>query len=211
MESNAILSRVALKCGDEQFLDFNQSIYLEALKSANRIIARKYGIPNKVISFKLSDKVDDAEDTVYFQIEDIKAIYCVKVNGKEIYNQDVENTYNAYQFKLVDTVYEFTYHYYTDEDNTMVRSLDDEITIYYTAIPEYDSDLSDYFIPQKFVDEQIEEASKVICKYGLAKFTDEIKVAKYTRLFQMLQTGSDFNKFAHEDRAWIKVKAWSPI
>ena len=211
MESNAILSRVALKCGDEQFQDFNQSIYEEALKSANRIIARKYGIPNKVISFKLSDKIEDVNDTVYFQIEDIKAIYEVRVNGKQVYKQDLESTYNAYKFDLVDDVYVFDYHYFVDIENPQVKSLDDEITIYYTSIPEYDSLLSDYFIPQKFVDEQIEEASKVICKYGLAKFTDEIKVAKYTRLFQMLQTGSDFNKFAHEDRAWVKVKAWSPI
>lgn len=211
MESNALLSRIALQCGDQQFQDFDQNIYLEALKKANRIIARKYGIPNKVVSFKLSDKVETPEDSIYLRIEDIKAIYEVRVNDKQVFPQDLDTTYNAYEFKLLDDVYELKYHYFVDLDNPKVRSLDDEITIYYTAIPEYDSDLSDYFIPQKFVDEQVDEASKVICKYGLVKFTDEIKVSKYTRLFQMLEKNNDFNKFAHEDRQWIKVKAWSPI
>jgi len=211
MESKAILSRVALKCGDEQFQDFNQSIYEEALKAANRVIAKKYGIPNKVINFKTSDMIEDVNDVIYLELDDFKAEYHVKVNEHRVYKQDIEKEYNSYKLELLQDRYVFDYRYFVDADNGFVKSLDDNIEIYYTALPEYDAPLSDYFIPQKYIEEQIDETALIICKYGLAKFTDELKVGKYTRLFQMLRKNDSYDPRVVEHKEWIRFKPWSPI
>lgn len=211
MESNAILSRVALRVGDEQFKDFDRSIYEDALKKANREIARKYQIQNKVISFKTSDMIEDVEDTIILNLDDCKSVYAVYVNGKKLFSQDLVTGLNSYKLVLVEDRYHFDYRYFVDLTSQYTKSLEDEVTIYYVAMPEYDSPISDYFVPQKYIEEQIEETAKVICQYGLAKFTDEIKVAKYSRIFQLLQKNSDYNKFQTEDREWITFKMWSPI
>lgn len=211
MENNDLLSRVALRIGDQQFKDFDKSIYLDALKKANRTIAKKYGIPNKVISFKTGDMIEDVTDSIYLSIDDFKAEYHVSVNGKVVYKRKLEKEYNSYRLDLLQDRYVFDYSYYQDLENQYVKSLEDEVVIYYTSLPEYDSDMSDYFIPQKFIEEQIEETAKTICQYGLAKFIDPIVVAKYTRVYQMLQNNNTYDKQVVENKEWIKMKAWSPI
>lgn len=214
MESKDLLSRVALRCGDTHFQDFDINIYEDALKKANRLIAKKYGIPNKEIRFKTSDMIEDVSDSIILDITDMKSEYTVKVNGKLLSKtgfRRVDTDYNSYYLEMIDGVYQFDYRYFVNIETKFQKSLDDEIIIYYTALPEYDSELSDYFIPQKYIEEQINETAKTIAEYGLAKFTDEIKVAKYTRLFQMLSKPSDYDKFTTEDKGWGTLKMWSPI
>lgn len=214
MVNNDLLSRVALRTGDQQFKDFDKSIYLDALKKANREIARKYGIPNKVVSFTLSDMISDVEDTVILDIADMKDEYTVKVNDRVLSKNSLERMtidYNCYFLQMLDNAYQFDYRYFVDLENPFVKDLTDEIEIFYTALPDYDADMSDYFIPHKYVEEQVDLTAMTIAEYALAKFEDEIKIGKYTRLLQMLRKGSDYNKFQVEDRPWAVIKPWSPI
>lgn len=214
MDYNGLISRVALRIGDDQFKDFEKAIYVDALKKANRTIARKYGIPNKEIRFKTSDMITDLNDPIILDIPDMKSEYTVKVNDKILSKtgfRRIEKDYNSYYLEMIDNIYQFDYRYFVNIETQYQKSLDDEIIIYYTAIPEYDSEISDYFIPQKYVEEQIEETAKTIAEYGLAKFEDQIKVAKYTRVFQMLSKPSDYNKYQTEDKGWATLKMWSPI
>ena len=60
MTEKQLLSEIALRCGDDEFKDFEKQIYQRAIYRCNRDIAKQYGILQKTLQFTLRDMVSPA-------------------------------------------------------------------------------------------------------------------------------------------------------
>ena len=84
MNSNQLLSEVALRCGDPEFKDFEKQIFQRAVYRSNREIAKFYGILQKIYSFTLQDQITAIDDDMILDLPDMKAEFLVSVNGNEL-------------------------------------------------------------------------------------------------------------------------------
>lgn len=94
------------------------------------------------------------------------------------------------------------------EDESQIKygkNAADKITIVYQAMPDRDSDESEFEIPTRWEEEQLDRAVVHIAKLGIAKFTEE-KLEKYTRLFRLYSDNSDFNKEFNETKEAIRIQ-----
>lgn len=85
------------------------------------------------------------------------------------------------------------------------KSLNDEIVISYTVIPNSETDEGDYIIPSNYEEEQIEEAIMYLARIGIARFKED-KLRKYERIFKMHYKNDDYNKFNVPSREWIEFQ-----
>lgn len=100
-------------------------------------------------------------------------------------------------------------------DLNLGKGLQDEIVIGYVSIPDLESELGEYDIPERFQEEQIEKSIFLIAKLGIVKYTDpESQVGnKYRNLLSLYKSEktSDYDKAIAKDNAWIIIKPYSVI
>lgn len=230
-----ILSEVAHRCDDIGFKDFDKGAYRNALYRANRLVARKYHILQKLLVFTLSNKTSDYTADMVIDLPDMKEEILVSVNGVNLRKKDNQildnkDMYCYYLFRQPDGTYLFNYANgmplegdtlvynpdisasantgltdRVDTTNSFGKSSSDEIVILYEVIPERDYDETEYFIPSNYEEEQIELAVFHIAKLGIPKFTGE-KANKYTKLYRLYSRRSDYDKEVVESSEPIKIQ-----
>src|SRR5690606_38012655 len=190
---NHLIAEIALECADPHFEDFGQEIYLEKLKRANRIIAKKYNINSKIYQFHLRDYTSNLDEDIELELEDFKAEFLVNVNGvdlKKVNDQLIpDRNQFCYYLELINYKWVFNYvlNGWTDPnldisaydiseamsigvtekvipESKTGKKEDDEITILYTAIPNMDSDAADFTIPDNYQEEQIRYTLEAIAR-----------------------------------------------
>lgn len=230
-----LLSEVAVRCDDIEFKDFVESEYERALHRANRVIAKRYSLLTKVYSFKLSDMASDIDSDMVLDLPDMKSENIVWVNGIRMVKRsnDLVDGWDAYSYYLDYRMDKWYFNYktavgmtpsnvdITDIDISTVmstalteresgsesssKSMNDEITISYTVIPDKDTDEGDYIIPSNYEEEQIDEAIIYMARIGIARFKED-KLKKYDRIFKMHYKSDDYNKFNVPSREWVEIK-----
>jgi hypothetical protein len=232
------VSEIAGRCNDISFKDFSKAGYYNALYRANREIARKYHIFQKLINFRLGDRTQDLSKDIIFDLPDMEQPIVVTVNNTNLRKKDFQllpgtDEFAYYFFRNDDGLYLFNYILgkttypqtnfvnadLTEYMNTSVSERDsddpnavmygknanDNVSILYQSIPERDSDESEFVIPSKYEEEQIDRAVIHIAKIGIAKFNEE-KLDKYTRIFRLYSKNSDFNKEFNETKEPIIIQ-----
>lgn len=127
------------------------------------------------------------------------------VSGIDITGQDITETMSQSLFERIES----------SDVNSTIKAFEDVITICYTAIPDMDNPVSEYDIPTKFEEEQIDRAVNYMAKLGITKYPNETteKNQKYYRLYQMYKSEkkSDIDKNLAKDREFIKITPWSVV
>lgn len=124
MNSNQLLSEVALRCGDPEFKDFEKQIYERAIYRSNREIAKFYGILQKTFSFTLQDQITAIDDDIILDLPDMKAEFLVSVNGNELVkvpNKLETDMRYCYYLEFREGTWYFNY---TLGDNGLVSGID---------------------------------------------------------------------------------------
>lgn len=186
-----VQEEIALNMPDfksEYLVDVNG---IELIKVANRIIPEQRGV--YYMEFR--------EGTWYFN-------YSMGVNasvtGINISGQDITETMSQDLFERIEDGLQ----------TNLNKSMDDEITICYSIIPDLDSEIGEYDIPTKFEEEQIEKAMYYMGKLGLAKYPGQNeKNLKYQTIVQMYKSEkrSEYDKNIAKDSEWVKMIPWSVI
>lgn len=218
-----LLSEVAHQCDDVGFKDFQKSDYMNALYRANRVVARKYHLFQKLFTGTLNKMTSNFSADILLELPDMKEPILVSINDINLRKKDhqiLENKdmYCYYMFRQPDGTYLFNYTLgmalenevlltnadisasmnqgiidRVDDTNGWGKSATDRIVILYEALPERDYDETEYFIPQNYEEEQVEHAILRIAKLGIAKFHEQ-KLEKYARLYKLYKKNSDFDK-----------------
>lgn len=124
MNSNQLLSEVALRCGDPEFKDFEKQIYQRAVYRSNREIAKFYGILQKTFQFTLQDQITSIDDDIILDLPDMKAEFLVSVNGNELVkvpNKLETDMRYCYYLEFREGTWYFNY---TLGDNGLVSGID---------------------------------------------------------------------------------------
>ena len=223
MVNSELLSEVCQRCDDLGFKDFDKGKYLNALYRANRLVARKYHLFQKLYTGTLNKMTSNFSVDILLDIPDMKEPILVSVNNINLRKKDhqiLENKdmYCYYMFRQPDGTHLFNYTMglaleneilisnadittamnvglsdRADDTNNWGKSATDNIIILYEALPERDYDETEYFIPTNYEEEQIEYATLHIAKLGIAKFQEQ-KLEKYARLYKLYKKNSDFDK-----------------
>ena len=128
------------------------------------------------------------------------------ISGINISGQDITETMSQSLFERIDAGV---------EGLSTLKSMDDEIVICYTIIPDMDSELGEFDIPSKLEEEQIDRAVHYMAKLGMVKYPVETseKGQKYYRLLQLYRSEkkSDYDPRLVDDAEFIKIKPWSVV
>jgi len=233
--SPEILAEVCERCDDIGWKDFGKGKYLNAIYRANRLIARKYHIFQKIHNFTLSDVTSDYTKDISIDLPDMKEEILVSVNGVNMRKKDSQiiddkDMYAYYLFRQTDGTYLFNYVNGQPLEKAILlsvadisaslntgiadrsasangwgKSSDDTITILYQCIPERDYDETEYVIPSNYEEEQIEYAVLHIAKLGIAKY-HEVKGRKYAKLYNLYKKDSDYNKEVMESKEPLRIQ-----
>lgn len=230
-----LLSEVAVRCDDVKCVDFTKNEYGRALHRANRIIAKRYSLLVKVVSYKLSELTNDLTKDIELEVLDMKAENIVWVNDIRLTKRgnDLVDGWDYYSYYLDYRMDKWYFNYklgstfgqsnvdvtnmditermstaLTERDTSADdtgKSLTDQIVIQYTVIPDSETEEGDYIIPSLYEEEQIEEAILYLSKIGMARFKED-KLKKYERLFKLHFKSDDYNKFNVPSREWVEIK-----
>lgn len=230
-----LLSEVCQRCDDIGWKDFDKGKYLNAIYRANRLVARKYHLFQKLYQGTLNKVTSNFSADILLDIPDMKEPILVSVNDINLRKKDhqiIDNKdmYCYYMFRQPDGTYLFNYAMgmaleneilltnadisaslnqgivdRADDTNGWGKSATDEIVILYESIPERDFDDTEYVIPPNYEEEQIEYAILHIAKLGIAKFQEK-KLEKYARLYKLYRKDSDFDKEVVESKEPIRIQ-----
>jgi len=91
---------------------------------------------------------------------------------------------------------------------TTGKSLNDVVTIIYTIIPSLDSTVNEFFIVEKYEEEQIERAIHYMARIGIANFKTSDKLDKWNRLLGLYQVEnqSELDKRLIKNKEWLKIQ-----
>lgn len=197
-----LISEIAVRCDDVRMQDFTKSEYERALHRANRVIAKRYSLFQKVYVFKLSDYTNDLTTDVILDLSDMKSESIVWVNDIKLVKKsnDLLQTWDINSYYLDYKNDEWHFNYLISN-----KSFNDEITINYIALPNVDSDESEYIIPSNYEEEQIEEAMLYLSTIGMARFKED-KLRKYERIYRLHKNNDDYNKFNVPSREWVEIQ-----
>ena len=234
---NDLINEVALRCGDPRFEDFERDDHIRGLKRSNRKIAKKYSISTKVHQFLLRDYTGDLEaDIILDEIEDMKAEFKVNVNGVDLLKKNDQLVPSrdlfCYYFEWRDEgwIFNYTLGGYVDTEinisgqdisevmssgitekvgsgSKMGKSLEDEITILYTAVPQMDSKITDFLIPDDYQEEQIKLTLRYMAELGVVKFKEE-KEKKYKKVLELNSNRSDYDLDSVQNSEWITIRPY---
>ena len=109
-----LLSEVLQRVDDIGFKDFNRGIYLNSIYRANRLVARKYHLFRKVLTFTLSEYTDSVDNDIILGIPDMKEPILVNVNGINLNKKDFQllpgtESYSYYLSRNPEGEYLFNY------------------------------------------------------------------------------------------------------
>lgn len=79
-----VIVEMALRAGDANYKDFEQSIYNQAYYRATRAVAKTYQLLQKTYSFILGDVVDNTQQQVTLDIPDFNSELLVRVNNLQL-------------------------------------------------------------------------------------------------------------------------------
>ena len=230
-----LISEVAQMCDDIGFKDFNKGKYDNALYRANRKVARKYHLFQKLYTFTLSKVTNNLNADIMLDLPDMKEPILISVNGINLRKKDYQilenkDMYCYYMFRQPDGTYLFNYSMgmplenevllqnvdisaslnqgivdRVDTTNSFGKSSNDEIVILYESIPERDFDESEYFIPSNYEEEQVEYAILHIAKLGIATYHQE-KGQKYAKIYKLYQKNADVDKEVVETKEPVRIQ-----
>src|SRR3972149_8745708 len=107
-----LISEVAQMCDDIGFKDFNKGKYDNALYRANRKVARKYHLFQKLYTFTLSKVTNNLNADIMLDLPDMKEPILISVNGINLRKKDYQilenkDMYCYYMFRQPDGTYLF--------------------------------------------------------------------------------------------------------
>lgn len=237
MKSDKLINEISLRCNDISFQDFEKSVYVRALKRADRLVAKKYEIIQRAFSFRLGDMTTDTSKDINMKLSGFKSEYMVVVNNtplekvsnvmfphfKMCYyleNREGELFFN-YQLGVkglaeTDSNNDIDYKQNMDffersaiESTEDTKTLDDEVVILYTVIPDIVSDeerQTAYVIPNIYEEEQIHHSLEYLSNLGITKFASNTeKSMKYQMILKSVQRRTDFDKRVQKNEEFIKI------
>lgn len=114
MVNSELLSELLERVDDLGFKDFNKGIYLNSIYRANRLVARKYHLFRKVLSFTVGNKATDLSKDIILDIPDMKEPILVSVNDINLNKKDIQllpgtESYSYYLARTTEGEYLFNY------------------------------------------------------------------------------------------------------
>ena len=108
------LSELCERCDDIGFKDFNKGKYLNGLYRANRLVARKYHLFQKLYELSPRDVATDLSADIRLDLSDMKEVILVSVNGVNLRKKDNQildnkDMYCYYMFRNPEGGYFFNY------------------------------------------------------------------------------------------------------
>lgn len=198
----SLLGEVAFRMDDSSFKDFPQNVYERALLRANRIVAKKYEILQKVYSFTLDALTEDIDKDCLIELEDFDKEILVAVNEVSLNKGGLELTEdNQYFLRILDGQRYFNY-------RTAKKNLKDEIVIIYKILPtETDDRKTEFVIPDKYQEELIDEVLMYLSKIGMAKFQAE-KKQKYITIYNTTRKLEKIDQSVVENTQFATIKPY---
>ena len=214
-----LIHTIANRCDDSFFKDFTRARYEEALYRADRTVAHKYQILERMLSFNtpivVPPESEDDEEYVSKQKntdieleipsfhQEIKVILRPnKTESEEILVKSKEHELEAGTF-----TYYLTYGSNKWVFNYLPRTTEDTIVIFYmcgATVENFDADVNQPIIPNKYEDERIKYALQNIAQDGIAKFKED-RQKKYISIYRLnSNTKIDFNLVETQDFPKIK-------
>jgi len=209
-----LIHRIADRCNDQYFKDFNPETYEECLYRADRTVARKYQVLTRMLKLnvKIETPPESTNDADY--VANQKNVD-VPLNIPSLH-QEYKVLVNNYPFTkgkqnaLVDD--SSTYYLYYGHNawllNWNPRSEDDDIVIFYMSgatIETFDADTNRPIIPNKFEDERIRYALIEIANMGIAKYREERK-EKYINILKLNNRSSSLDPNLLESKASLTIQ-----
>ncbi len=210
-----LISEIALKCDDIELKDFHEGIYEKCLLRASRIVARRYSIIQRVVSFDAKISIPEGEDETTWVDQEKKKAFPIPVPSFVAESKVIVNEIDYLKVGKIDTTtlgtisadieeYEdqdsklllaedYQYLIYRDQSqyylNYSPRTKSDSIELWYTSdINEDDFDVEELrpMIPTQYTEELLSYGVVEVSKLGIAKFnTSPAKVSKYKNLIQL--------------------------
>ena len=222
--NKALISEIALRLADIQYKDFHKNIYEQALLRADREVAKKYQVINKIYQSEI-----ETETEVILNLPNFKAEYFVSCEEQTLrkVTHKIENLMeNCYYLEMLDGSLRFAYKktnlFATTEEefnelqdvlltttNETESTSTNKITILYTIIP--DKELyttNDYIISDIYDEERIIFSMRYLCQIGIATYNGD-KKQKYFDILKMISDNNDFDKKLVKDNAWITIKPFT--
>ena len=217
-----LVLEIANRCNDTHYDDFQKNSYLESIYRAEKRIALKYDILNRVLFFKNKIVVPPQFEgnVVWLQTQKETSIDLPVTS----FHNETNVTINSIQYtkvskdKLItdDDYPIYSYHLYYGNNsykfNYTERGIDDVIIISFTS----DINISDYeeenirpILPPKFEDEVINRACTDMAKKGITMFKGD-KADKFYKILKMYSK-EKVDIDVTESRSWITIKPWQPL
>ncbi len=217
--NSKLIHTIANRCDDSFFDDFKPARYEEALYRADRTIARKYQILERMFEFNTPivippESVSDDEYVVKQKNidielnmpsfnEEIKVILRASKTG----NEEILTKSKEHELEAGTYTYYLTYGYNKWLFNYLPRTTEDTIIIFYmcgATVENFDADVNQPIIPNKYEDERIKYALQNIAQDGIAKFKED-KKRKYISVFKLNSDSRiDSNLIESQDFPTIK-------
>ena len=200
-----LISILAVRCDDKQLNDFDKEEYQDSIFQANKLIAKRYGILNRLKAFNVERFTDDME----IRLTSFSAEYAVKINGHlytpVTFHKEFNDSDREYYLTQVGNRLLFNFSMQDESNN---------VEIYYKVDPQ----LSDYIteanspiIPNKYQKEQIDFAMFDLAKKGLVRFVKNPEIrAKYEAILQLYQKDErSLDSQLVPNQAGFRVKTWT--
>jgi hypothetical protein len=214
-----LIHTLANQCNDSYFKDFNRARYEEALYRADRTVARKYQILERMLEFNTpivvppesesddeyitKQKNTDIELDLPSFHQEIKVILRASTSG----NEEILTKSKEHELEAGTYTYYLTYGVDKWLFNYLPRTTEDTIIIFYmcgATVEKFDADVNQPVIPNKYEDERIKYALQNIAKEGIAKFKED-RQKKYISVLRLnSDTRIDSNLVETQDFPEIK-------
>lgn len=172
--NKTFVDSVAYKCLDQFFKDFEEYDYAQAIDNAQRSLAKKYKILNRIA--RLTLEPGDLTDKIILPFDNFDSETKVTINNILFHRAPTISEDYTYYLEYLENTWQFDY---------KNKQLLDTIEIEYLITDEknYESN-GNLVLPDIYEDEIIRIAVQDIAKLGIAKFTEE-KSNKYTKIYRL--------------------------
>jgi len=216
-----LIDLIADRCADSHHRDFHKDEYEESLYRADRKIARKYQILNRMLKFNCKivtpPEQENNEDYVSQQKNtDVELnIPSLHQESKVLINQMpyVKGKQNA----LISNASQndsYSYYLYYGHNSLLFnynpRTEDDDIIIFYMSgatLENFDADTNKPVIPDKFEDERIRLALIEMAHMGIAKYREE-KKQKYIDILRLNDKNRSLDPNLVESKASLTIQPY---
>lgn len=216
-----LIDLIADRCADSHHKDFQPDEYEEALYRADRKIARKYQILNRILKFNCKIVTPPEQENNENYVGEQKnvdvelGLSTLHQEYKVLINQ--RPYFKGKQNALVSNASQndsYTYYLYYGHNSWLFnynpRTEDDDIIIFYTSgasVDNFDADTNQPIIPDKFEDERIRYALIEMAHMGIAKFKEDKKV-KYIDILRLNNRGQAIDPNLTESKAFLTIQPY---